>query len=574
MERAKPPPQTTQAPNSFTTDPFAQSILKRIAPALLEARAAELASFGAFCGGELDAQAAYSDRIHPPVWKAVPVDPAHPGTRRGAIFLNPRYDTCHQEVYARGFIAAGFGEAPTQLYAPLAQYLISQADISIGCPFAMTHPVALIVSRYAPEKVREKFLPELIRTDRQTKSGGTWATEKHSGSDVGQTETRAVPQGDGTAKLYGQKWFTSNAGSGLALATARPEGAERGAAEGAKGLGLYLVPSHVDADWQTPNAYEITHLKEKIGTRGLATGEAKLDGAHAFEIAPPPDGLRVMMEALACSRVHNAMAAAGVMRRALVEAFGWIATRETFGKPLIERPLIRQRVAEIAVAWMAGSLLAFEAARSFDIAWASEAPAARLWARIATALAKYKTAEQAVWCAQKALGLVGGNGYTEDYPTARLYRDSVVLTVWEGPEQIQALELLRLIAGKVPGSAVFIAKLDEIHGKLPEETMRREREQLQFLRQGMHEALSQLEAADDAAKEASAGSFLHKMADTLSYALLCEHAAWELKTSGETALLPVCEAFYTGTFTPKVFPAASADPLVENLDAILSTAFA
>ncbi|MFD0985861.1 acyl-CoA dehydrogenase family protein [Methyloligella solikamskensis] len=552
-------------------DLFTQSILRRIAPELLEARAEELESFGAFCAGELEEQAAYSDRIHPPVWKNVPVDPAHPGERRGAIFLNPRYEACHQEVYARGFIADVFDEqtSASQLWPLIGQYLVSQADISIGCPFAMTHPVALIVAAYAPDAVREKFLPELTRTDGQTKSGGTWATEKHSGSDVGETQTKAAPESEGTVRLTGQKWFTSNAGSGLALATARAQGAP----DGGKGLGLYLIPSHIDGDWETPNAYEITHLKEKIGTRALATGEVRLDGALAYEVAPPPEGLRVMMAALGCSRAHNAMAAAGVMRRALMEAMSWAETRQTFGKKLIDHALVRKRLLEIATQWIAGTLLAFETAKSFDAAWGTDDDAAWLWSRLVTALAKYKTAEQAVWCVQKALGLIGGNGYTEDYPIARLYRDVMVLPVWEGPEQIQALELLRLIAGKVPGAQLFTGKLEAIEAALPDE-MAREKERLKDLRKGIAESLTKLQSADDAAKEASADSFLHSMSDVLCYALLCEHVAWELGETGENALLPVCDAYYRTTFAPDSVPSAEPDPRLAQFDAIMSSVLA
>lgn len=565
-------PERVRGMNLFAADHLAQSILQRIAPDLLAAQATDLDSFGAFCGTELDAQAEYSDRIHPPAWKNTPVDPVHPGERRGKVYFNPRYQACHQEVYRRGFIAYAFDrQNPTpQLYPLIGQYLISQADIAIGCPVAMTHPVALIIERYAPDAVRKTFLHELTRTDGRAKSGGTWATEKHSGSDVAQTQTKAVPQGDGTVRLYGQKWFVSNTGSGLALATARPEGASAGS----KGLGLYLVPSDLDDEGSIPNAYEITHLKEKIGTRGLATGEARLDGALAYEVAPPPGGLRLMMEALGCSRAHNAMAAAGVMRRALTEALCWTSHRETFGKRLIAHPLIRQRLLEIAGQWITGSLLAFEAARSFDAAWRSENDEVRIWSRLTTALAKYQTAEQAVWCVQKALGLMGGNGYTEDYPIARLYRDCMVLPVWEGPEQIQALELLRLIAGKTPGAPVFIKKLDDIQAGLPDRGMSREKERLHFLRNGLHGALLQLQAADDPAREAAATAFLHKMADTLSYALLCEHTAWTIKqgqeTNRETDLLPVCDYYYATAFDRPVFPEPEGRLLFEHFVPVMS----
>ena len=171
------------------------------------------------------------------------------------------------------------------------------------------------------------------------------------------------------------------------------------------------------------------------------------------------------MTALGCSRAHNAMGAAGVMRRAYMESLCWAGNRETFGKKLIERPMVQKRILDIAVQWMAGSALAFEAARGFDEA--TKDSGKEPWMRIVTALAKFRTAEQAVWCAQKALELVGGNGYTEDYATARQFRDAMVLPVWEGPEQIQALELMRLIAGDEPGDRLFLEKIASARDTLP-----------------------------------------------------------------------------------------------------------
>jgi alkylation response protein AidB-like acyl-CoA dehydrogenase len=559
-------PAAVRGINFYATDKMVHDFMKRKSPDLLTSRQKDLESFGAFCGGVLDEQAEYSDRIYPPVWKNMPADPARPGERRGKLFFNPRYEACHQDVYRRGFIASAFDaeNGAPHLYTFIAQYLMAQADISIGCPFAMTHPVALIVDRYAPDSVKERFLHELTRTDGHTKTGGTWATEKHSGSDVAQTQTKAVYQEDGTVRLHGRKWFASNADSGLVLATARPEDAP----EGGKGLGLYLVPSHCDEAWHSPNHYEVTYLKEKIGTRALATGEINLDGALAWEIAPPPDGLRVMMEALGCSRVHNAMASAGIMRRALLEALCWASHRSTFGKKLIDHPLARKRILEIAVQWMAGSILAFEAAYCFDAAPRDEHT--RSWSRLVTALAKYKTAEQAVWCVQKSLSLIGGNGYTEDYPVARLYRDVMVLPVWEGPEQIQALELMRQITGKAAGAKIFIEKLEEIVAALPAPVMQPEKDRLRSLHTGMHDALAGLHGITlPSAAEAKMDDFLHRMADILAYALLCEDAAADLKQNKDSYKLLVSNSFYRDSFERPPVPVLEDHLLLENFDAII-----
>ncbi len=559
-------PAIVRGMNFYAADNVLQTFLRRTSPDLLQRWYEELDSFGAFCGRELDEQAEYSDRIHPPVWKNMPADPAHPGERRGKIYFNRRYEDCHQEVYRRGFIARAFDEKDHEphLYAFIAQYLISQADISISCPFAMTHPVALIVERYAPEEIREKFLFESTRSDGKTKTGGTWATEKHSGSDIGGTETKAVYQSGGAVRLYGQKWFASNADSGLVIATARPEGAP----EGSKGLGLYLVPSHIDDEWRVPNDYEVTHLKEKVGTRALATGEIQLDGALAYEIAAPPDGLRVMMEALGCSRVHNAMAAAGVMRRAFCEALCWASHRETFGKKLIEQPMVRKRILDLAVQWMAGSAMAFEAARSFDKALGGGED--YTWSRIVTALAKYKTAEQAMWCAQKALSLVAGNGYTEDYPTARLFRDAMVLSVWEGPEQIQALELMRMIAGKEPGDKIFLERLSGIADEIAAAGFTAEKDNLDLLLETLGKSLEELRARPEH-MEFVADEFLHKMADVLAYALLCKEAAWELENSENRTKALVCDYYYRNILNRQITPSFASHPLLGEFDSLISS---
>jgi acyl-CoA dehydrogenase len=404
----------------------------------------------------------------------------------------------------------------------IGQYLVSHSDVSTGCPFAMTHPVAYVLAHYAPESLRQKYLPELLRTDGATAVGGTWATEKHSGSDIGNTTTKVTKHRDGHHRLQGHNWFTSAIGFRrfLTLKTARPEAAPGGS----KGLGLYLVPSHIDDDWSIPNEYNVTHLKDKLGTRGLPTGEVTLDGTLCHEIVPAGQGVKIMMEALGCSRVHNAMGSAGIMHRALLESLCWTSHRAPFGKRLIEQPMIQKRLVDIMTEWMAGSALAFHAAHGFDEA--VHDPSQKPWVRIVTALAKFKTAEQAVWCADKALTLIGGNGYTEEYPTARQYRDAMVTKVWEGPEQIQALELMRMIGSSPADTQLFMDKLAEIAPELPD-AMGGEKDHLRTLNEKL-QAQFKILAANPAVATETADDFLRDMANILAYAFLCDEAAWEV----------------------------------------------
>jgi hypothetical protein len=215
--------------------------------------------------------------------------------------------------------------------------------------------------------------------------------------------------------------------------------------------------------------------------------------------------------------------------------------------------MVQNRILDIQTEWLAGSALAFEAARGFDATQTSaRTPDTRKpWARIATALAKYKTAEQAVWCTRRALELVGGNGYTEEYPVARQFRDAQVTTVWEGPEQIQALELMRMLIQEKSGEA-YLERLSAIHAALPD-AMKTESDRLLTLSGEMSAALHTL-AQNPAAAPQVADEYLHRMADVLAYALLCEEGAWEIAhcNDAEKALFAV--RFYERTFVHNLRP--------------------
>ena len=470
----------------------------------------QLVEFHEWVTTEVDAQANYTDRYAPPALETYDRN----GEVINRIVTNPWYEEQHRELYRRGIIGLPYAEGAPHLLAFSMGYLLSQADISLDCPVTLTGSVAYVLAAHAPDAVRQKYLYDVIRMDGQAKTGGTWATERHGGSDVGATTTRAVRERDHFA-LHGLKWFTSNANSGLAVATARPEGAP----PGSSGLGLYLVPSHLDDG--RPNHYRIRRLKDKLGTKGLPTGEIDLLGAEAIEIAPPPHGFKLMMEALEYSRVHNAVGSAGMQRRALREALAWAKSRQAFGHVLCEYPMVQDELLRLRVEFEAGALLAFEAAITFDEAQSD--PRRRTWLRLATALAKYLTAEYAITSCRAALELIGGNGYTSDYPVARLLRDAQVLTIWEGPANIQALELLRLLGPQHAGCAQYRQRVSEIAGKLPSS--------LDRLRAGLEKRMREDDEAiaitlrDPDSGQRFARQLLHRMSQTLAFALLCEAAA-------------------------------------------------
>jgi len=499
-------PVAKKMTSSVSFDAYLEPYLAARAPRLA-AYSRQLADFHHWILTEVEAQANYTDRYAPPALETYDRD----GEVINRIVTNPWYEEQHRELYRRGIIGLPYAEGAPHLLTFAMSYILSQADISLDCPVTLTGSVAHVLASHAPADIRDRFLHDVIRMDGHAKTGATWATEQHGGSDVGATTTRAVRSGNRFA-LHGLKWFTSNANGGLAIATARPEGAPDGSA----GLALYLVPSHLDDG--RPNHYRIRRLKDKLGTKGLPTGEIELLGAEAFEIAPPPHGFKLMMEALEYSRVHNAVGSAGMQRRALREALAWAKSRRAFGHVIAEYPMVQDELLRLCVEFKAGALLAFEAAIAFDEA--QKDPTRRTWLRLVTALAKYLTAEYAITSCRTALELIGGNGYTSDYPIARLLRDAQVLTIWEGPANIQALELLRLLSPQHPGCELYESRLKNIAQDLPPPLHR-----LQAALQTRIEADQQAIAAtlrDEASAQRLARKLLHRLSQTLAFALLCE----------------------------------------------------
>ena len=469
-----------------------------------------LAEFCDWVLTEVNAQANYTDRYASPALETY----ARNGEVANHVVTNRWYEEQHREVYRRGIIGLPYSENAPHLLTFTMGYLLAQADISLHCPVTLTGAVAYVLNSHASDAVRQRYLYDVIRMDGLAKTGGTWATEQHGGSDVGATTTAAVTRGDRFA-LHGIKWFTSNAKSGLAVATARPGGAEAGSA----GLGLYLVPSRLDDG--SLNHFRIRRLKDKLGTKGLPTGEIDLLGAEAVEIAPPPAGFKLMMEALEYSRVHNAVGSVGIQRRSLAEALAWARTRRAFGHVLTDYPMVQDELLRMRVRFEAGALLAFEAAIVFDEV--RQGSKRSTWMRLATALAKYLTAEWAISASRAALELIGGNGYTSDYPMARILRDAQVLTVWEGPANIQALELLRMLSPRYLGWEQYRQRIQGVIDRLPT-GLSYLRDVLEVRLQDDAKAVSAT-TRDEQNAQRYARKLLHRMSESMALALLCEAAA-------------------------------------------------
>ncbi len=530
--------QSVRGQNFYRLDTNLQSVLRRALGHDLDRWVTTLESFGDWVGDDVDVQAEHTHRHAPPVLE--PYDSS--GQLTNHIRHNSLWDRVATEVYERGAIGLNYGDKPAPYTVTFAiGYLLSQADVSLHCPVTMTGAVAYVLDRFAPAAVRNRYLADLVRMDGHALTGGTWATELHGGSDVGATTTVARTEGD-HVRLTGLKWFVSNTNGGVALATARPPGAPGGS----KGLGLYLVPTHVD---DAPNAFRIRRLKDKLGTIGVPTGEVDLLDAWALEVAPPPLGFKLMMEALGFSRIHNAVAAAGVGRRAFLEAVSYLSHRDAFGQNVLRYPMMQDEILEMLVRLESGTAMAFAAAEAFDAAHVTDLDdetSARAWLRLTTALAKYQTADDANVLARAAIELIGGNAYTYDHVTPRLLRDAQVLTVWEGPANIQALEVLRMLGNRAPGFEEMAKRVVAAAGAAPR-SLADIAQRLENALQDCRDAVAYVQS-DPAEAQRHARRLMVLLSDTLGGALLLNEAVYDL-AQGDAR-----KSLITRLFMDKRFP--------------------
>jgi hypothetical protein len=265
-------------------------------------------------------------------------------------------------------------------------------------------------------------------------------TERAGGSDVGAIETVARCE-DGVWRLYGDKWFCSHADADVALLLARPEGAVPGTA----GLALFALPRRLKDG--SRNAYRIVRLKDKLGTRSMASGEILLEGAVAYLVGDPARGLKQMMEQVNLSRLSHGVRAAAMMRRCVNEAMVCARSRVAFGKPIIEYPLLRRQLLKIAVPSEQALSMFLFAASAMDRANAGSQDAANAL-RILTPLLKFRACRDNVPVATGAMEVRGGNGYIEEWVQARLIRDAHVGVLWEGTSNINALDIVGRAVGK------------------------------------------------------------------------------------------------------------------------------
>jgi len=319
-------------------------------------------------------------------------------------------------------------------------YLFAPATATFLCPVAMTDGAARVLTDAGTERQRHDLVAHLVTRDSaEAWTSGQWMTERQGGSDVGLNAVSARRDGDDW-RLFGRKFFCSNIGSEMALVLARPEGA----ASGTRGLALFVVLR--DGPDGRRNRYRIDRLKDKLGTRAMATGEVTLDGAHAHLVGEAERGFAQMTAMLNITRLHNAITAAAIMRRAVMLATAYAAQREAFGRKLQEHPLHREVLRQLEAEADGALYLTLRMAQLLGRIETGTADAAEpALFRVGIALAKLYTGKQAVSVASEAIECFGGQGYMEDTGLPRLLRDAQVLPIWEGTTSVLSLDVLRVL---------------------------------------------------------------------------------------------------------------------------------
>ncbi|MFF4822899.1 acyl-CoA dehydrogenase family protein [Streptomyces sp. NPDC001312] len=336
-----------------------------------------------------------------------------------------------------------------------AAFLVwTQVEAGTCCPLSMTH--AAVPALRADPELSAEWEPRLTSAvyERELrpahlKAGvlfGMGMTEKQGGSDVRAATTAARPLAEaGAYELTGHKWFCSAPMSdGFLVLAQTPGGTSRAEGDGG-GLTCFLVP-RVLADG-TRNVFLIQRLKDKLGNRSNASAEVEFDGTWARRVGEEGRGVRTIIEMVAATRLDCVLGSAGLMRQAVAQAVHHCGHREAFGGKLVDKPLMRNVLADLALESEAATTLALRLAAAYDDGGEQE----RALLRIAVPAAKYWVTKRCAPLAVEASECLGGNGYVEESGMPRLVRESPLNSIWEGAGNVQALDVLRALT-REPGA--------------------------------------------------------------------------------------------------------------------------
>jgi putative acyl-CoA dehydrogenase len=417
---------------------------------------------GAFWGGEPQAWGVQAND-NPPVLQT------HDrfGNRLDAVEFHPAWHQLlargvHDEMHALPWN----DPQPGAQVARAAIYMSgTQAEAGFGCPITMTF--AAVPALRATPSIADEWIPRLTArgydgalkpaSEKPGAICGMAMTEKQGGSDVRANTTVATPiDGGGEGAEYllvGHKWFCSAPMSDLFLVLAQTD----------EGLSCFAVPRFLP-DGTKNSGFQLQRLKDKLGNKSNASSEVEFKGAWGQMLGEPGRGVPTIIEMVGHTRLDCVMGAAGGMRTAVSLATWHAMHRAAFGKTLIDQPLMRNVLADLAVESEAATALTLRLCRAYDEAAAGDARA-DLFKRLATAVAKYHVCKRVPNHAFEALECLGGNGYVEASGMPRLYREAPLCSIWEGSGNVMALDVLRALSRSPESLDVFFEELHTATGQ-------------------------------------------------------------------------------------------------------------
>ncbi len=517
----QPPPQLG---NQYTGDRVLRSYLHRhLSPDVMIELEPQLMSLGELSGGELY-QMQLADRLNEPVltqWSAW-------GERIDHIEVTSLWKRAERLAAEYGIVSTAYEQAygaESRLAQFALAYLFHPSTDIYTCPLAMSDGAARTLQLSGNQSLIDRALPHLTSRDPATFwTSGQWMTESTGGSDVGRSETVAIPGEGDEWQLHGRKWFTSATTSQMTLTLARPEGS----GPGGRGLALFYVELR-DEDGRL-RSIRVNRLKDKLGTRKVPTAELTLEGTPAIPVMGLENGVRNIIPMLHLTRTWNSVTSAAMMRRGMALARDYAQRREAFGAPLSEQPLHVATLADLQAETEAAFHLSFFLVRLIgrdETGMLTTGESDLL--RLLTSLAKLTTGRQAVAVASEVLEAHGGAGYIEDTGLPLLLRDSQVLPIWEGTTNVLALDILRALSRDSAGLHALQATVTRIaqgaaHPELADAARTAEHAVAAAI-----EWLAPAQSGGREVVEAGARGFALTLGRALALALLVDHAGWALE---------------------------------------------
>jgi putative acyl-CoA dehydrogenase len=350
--------------------------------------------------------------------------------------------------------------SPAEVGRAARFYMVAQVENGHMCPITMTR--ASVAALASQPELRARLMPKIVSHaydpafrpwwDKSAMTIGMGMTEKQGGTDVRTNTTQAGRDGD-AYRIGGHKWFMSAPMSDAFLVLA----------QALDGLSCFLMPRFRPDG--SVNGLHFETLKDKLGNRSNASAEVEFRDAYALRVGDEGRGIRTILQMVQLTRLDCAISSAGIMRAALSRALHHTRHRIVFQKKLVDQPIMRAVLTDLALDSEAAVALVMRLCRSFDLAATDWLEAAR--ARILTPAVKYWICKTAPAFVYEAMECLGGNGYVEDNVLARLYREAPVNAIWEGSGNVMALDLLRS-ARNVEEMRAVVTALREEARDLPE----------------------------------------------------------------------------------------------------------